>query len=686
MQKEGKDGKKEKGQRIIGAYLLGKTIGSGSTGKVKLAFHIETGERVAIKIIDKAPLNGKVALKKKLEREIAIMKLINHPHVLRLYDVYDTEEHLYLILEHAEKGELFEYLLQKGSLDPSDTLRVFQQLIEGLDYCHSLGICHRDLKPENLLLMKKNVVKIADFGMATLIKGNKHLETSCGSPHYASPEVILGHQYDGRAADVWSCGVILFALLTGNLPFDDEDVRKLLAKVKAGHFVIPPFLHHEIRDLITRMLTTDPEQRITVKNIKLHPWYCSKKYVKPSNYPTLELKQLLWKGDRDLDDNIIKELVALWNGDQDQIVVGLMTSEPTLEKTVYLLLEERNNNKILQAAAASKKRSKRQLIATTSSTQLNTKTRSGTLEDFLKFSKTRTPSRTLSFLGKEQTNNNNNNANNSSNINSSTTPTTSPLSTSSASSSPAPVSPSTRKQRILLRKQRGKSLGTTAENDCWADESMFSPAHSHIITHVDALVPNPLPTPKIIRQNRMKLPQISKEGVIGSEKSESRWRWSLFKKKDTSSTKSTLEGQHTNSLYTAADLPELLLQLITSLQINSTTYHISIERRSLLCRHHCPNGDLTFDIEILSVELQTGEKARAVHVLLKSGDWNLFNDLCQKIFSTLTSILPGPPASFVNLNISPTKIHSNSTTTTTTTTSSGPPLYTSLSPLVEETS
>jgi serine/threonine protein kinase len=188
---------------------------------------------VAIKIINKPGVNEEKAqiTQLKLEREVTIMKLISHPNVLQLYDVYDSPKNLFLVMEHVEGGELFDYLVKKGRLTESEAVGFFQQIIMGVDYCHHHLICHRDLKPENLLLDKHRNVKIADFGMASLQVPATMLETSCGSPHYASPEIIKGIKYDGPSADVWSCGVILFALVTGNLPFDDENIRRLLNKV-----------------------------------------------------------------------------------------------------------------------------------------------------------------------------------------------------------------------------------------------------------------------------------------------------------------------------------------------------------------------------------------------------------------------------------------------------------------------
>uniref|UniRef100_A0A8C4GT03 Protein kinase domain-containing protein n=1 Tax=Dicentrarchus labrax TaxID=13489 RepID=A0A8C4GT03_DICLA len=234
--------------QYVGPYRLEKTLGKGQTGLVKLGVHCITGQKVAIKIVNREKLSESVLMK--VEREIAILKLIEHPHVLKLHDVYENNKYLYLVLEHVSGGELFDYLVKKGRLTPKEARKFFRQIISALDFCHSHSICHRDLKPENLLLDEKNNIRIADFGMASLQVGDSLLETSCGSPHYACPEVIRGEKYDGRRADVWSCGVILFALLVGALPFDHDNLRQLLEKVKSGVFHMPHFIPPDCQSLL----------------------------------------------------------------------------------------------------------------------------------------------------------------------------------------------------------------------------------------------------------------------------------------------------------------------------------------------------------------------------------------------------------------------------------------------------
>eukprot|EP01104_Vermistella_antarctica_P017388 TRINITY_DN615_c0_g1_i3.p1 TRINITY_DN615_c0_g1~~TRINITY_DN615_c0_g1_i3.p1 ORF type:complete len:746 (+),score=197.02 TRINITY_DN615_c0_g1_i3:596-2833(+) len=333
----------------VGPYILGKALGAGSTGRVKLGFHKDTGEKVAVKIVDKEYLTQRPNMRKKLEREIAVMKLLDHPHVLKMYDVYETDHYLFLILDYVEGGELFDYLVHKGSLDSSEALKFFQQIVEGIDYCHSHLVCHRDLKPENLLIDHNRNIKIADFGMAALMRDGTQLETSCGSPHYASPEVVLGTRYDGRAADVWSCGVILYALLTGKLPFDDDNIRKLLAKVKTGVYSMPQYLHKDIRDIISRMLTVDPKERISLPNVKSHQWFSSK-VLGGVHAPITPVNALLnecesdpasAEGLVDLDEELVRTLICMGWGTHLEVGDALQSDESNLEKVYYRLLEKR---------------------------------------------------------------------------------------------------------------------------------------------------------------------------------------------------------------------------------------------------------------------------------------------------------------------------------------------------------
>lgn len=260
------------------AYVLRETIGVGATGKVKLGVHKLSGEKVAVKMVSAKLFQEKPDLLKKVLRECEIMTSVAHPHVVNFLGQYQAEDCLYLVLELVTGGELFDYLLKTGRQTEEQARKLFRQLIDAVYYCHKMNVCHRDIKPENLLLDQGGNIKVADFGYAQYMRNASDgssgwVETSCGSPHYASPEVIIGDRYVGFQADIWSCGVVLFALLTGGLPFDDENLQKLLHKVKRGAFQIPSWVPEDAADLVRRMLTVDPAGRITSSKIQEHSWF-----------------------------------------------------------------------------------------------------------------------------------------------------------------------------------------------------------------------------------------------------------------------------------------------------------------------------------------------------------------------------------------------------------------------------
>ncbi|XP_067135494.1 serine/threonine-protein kinase BRSK2-like isoform X1 [Centruroides vittatus] len=332
--------------QYVGSYRLEKTLGKGQTGLVKLGIHCVTGNKVAIKIINREKLSDSVL--QKVEREIAIMKLIEHPHVLGLYDVYENKKYLYLILEHVSGGELFDYLVKKGRLTPKEARRFFRQIISALDFCHSHMICHRDLKPENLLLDEKNNIRIADFGMASLQMEGSMLETSCGSPHYACPEVIRGEKYDGRRADVWSCGVILYALLVGALPFDDDNLRQLLEKVKRGVFHIPHFVPPECQELLRGMIEVNTEKRLTLAEVTRHPWVTAgSKTELELELPMKEAVQThIIPSVDDLDPDVLSSMTSLGCfKEKDKLIQELLSTCHNTEKVIYFLLLDRKRRR-----------------------------------------------------------------------------------------------------------------------------------------------------------------------------------------------------------------------------------------------------------------------------------------------------------------------------------------------------
>lgn len=319
-------------------------------GRVRIARHSKTGQYAAVKIVSKHPiLNSRLSMRnlgdeaerilRSIEREIVIMKLIEHPNIMKLYDVWETSTELFLILEYVEGGELFEYLCNKGRLPTSEALGYFQQIINAVHYCHSFNIAHRDLKPENLLLDRDKNIKVADFGMAIWQGKSDFLSTSCGSPHYAAPEVISGHAYQGTSADVWSCGIVLFALLAGRLPFDDEDLATLLEKVKIGRYEMPRDIDPRAQDLINKMLQKEVARRITLPEILKHPFFTSQAPKAAHQIPTLETIARPLKNRSDVDPDIFNNLKTLWPGIPDGVLTANLTNKkPTWEKGVYHLL------------------------------------------------------------------------------------------------------------------------------------------------------------------------------------------------------------------------------------------------------------------------------------------------------------------------------------------------------------
>ncbi|KAL6451729.1 HSL1 Serine/threonine-protein kinase HSL1 [Candida maltosa Xu316] len=285
------------------------------------------------------------------------MKLISHPNIMGLYDVWENKNDLYLILEYIEGGELFDYLIKRGKLQEFEAINYFKQIINGINYLHQFNICHRDLKPENLLLDFSKNIKIADFGMAALEVKEKLLETSCGSPHYASPEIVAGKNYHGAPSDIWSCGIILFALLTGHLPFDDENIRKLLLKVQSGKFNMPHELSWEARDLISQMLKVNPDERIKIDAILNHPLL--KKYPNPSiSYTattTLDINNVNIKpieSINKIDKEILKNLSVLFhNCDENTIISRLLSPNRCPEKMFYYLLMKYRNEHVSNSSS-----------------------------------------------------------------------------------------------------------------------------------------------------------------------------------------------------------------------------------------------------------------------------------------------------------------------------------------------
>jgi len=260
----------------LGYYRIGRTLGGGTFGRVACTFHTVadhelTQQRVAIKILNRAQIHSG-RMTRKVKREINILKLFHHPHIIRLYEVIETPNNICLVMEYVPGGDLYSLIEQRGRLVEPEAQQLFQQTLSAVDYCHKNQVTHRDLKPENILLDEHGRVKLGDFGLANLMRDGEFFKTSCGSPNYAAPEVISGKAYSGAEVDVWSCGVVLYALLAGALPFDEARLPALYEKIKTGQYHMPYHFSDPVKDLISRMLTLDPIARITVSEVLKHPW------------------------------------------------------------------------------------------------------------------------------------------------------------------------------------------------------------------------------------------------------------------------------------------------------------------------------------------------------------------------------------------------------------------------------
>ncbi|URE36702.1 Cbl-interacting protein kinase [Musa troglodytarum] len=270
MVKEGREG----AARVLGKYELGRTLGEGNFGKVKHARHVETGEAFAVKILDRKRILS-LKVDDQIKREIATLKLLKHPNVVRLHEVSASKTKIYMVLEYVNGGELFDKIL-KGKLSEEEGRRLFQQLIDAVSYCHDKGVYHRDLKPENVLVDAKGDIKISDFGLSALPQhlGNDGLlHTTCGSPNYIAPEVLSNRGYDGSGSDIWSCGVILYDILTGLLPFDDRNLAVLYQKISKGETEIPKWLSPGAQNILKRILDPNPIMRINMAGIKADDWF-----------------------------------------------------------------------------------------------------------------------------------------------------------------------------------------------------------------------------------------------------------------------------------------------------------------------------------------------------------------------------------------------------------------------------
>ncbi|XP_049851707.1 serine/threonine-protein kinase MARK2-like [Schistocerca gregaria] len=321
-------------------YSIIKTLGKGQFGYVKLAVHLLTGIKVAIKFIVKRRLDDESLLK--VKREVEIMKLLNHPNVIRLYEVIETDTCFFLIMEYATGGEVMDFLVTHGRLKEKDARRLFRQVVSAVDYCHRLHVIHRDLKAENLLLDKDLRVKLIDFGLSNFFVPGELRNTFCGSLTYTAPELIKRQMYEGRKVDVWSLGILLYVLVCGALPFNGDNFRELLTKIVVGKYQVPSYVSAECRDLLGIMLVVDPEERATLDEVRVDPWLRSEEGRAVPKSVVVDNKAKLPK---QINKIVLQELVRM-QLDREQLVSAII-EDPygRLAASYYLLLDEYKSRK-----------------------------------------------------------------------------------------------------------------------------------------------------------------------------------------------------------------------------------------------------------------------------------------------------------------------------------------------------
>ncbi|ETV92363.1 CAMK/CAMKL/AMPK protein kinase [Aphanomyces invadans] len=323
--------------QVIGDYVLGKTIGRGTFGKVKIGMHLSTGEKVAVKILEKCRIL-EIADAERVAREIKILKRNFHTNVIQLYQVIDTSEAIYLVMEYIDGGEMFEYIVKHHRIREKEAVYMFLQIVEALDYLHRNDVTHRDLKPENLLLQGTTasglLVKVVDFGLSNTHDGGRLLQTACGSPCYAAPEMIEGKLYIGPKADIWSLGVILFAMVCGYLPFEDNNTSVLYKKILSGQYKPPNYISPSVQDLIRKILETNPDKRYTLDDIRNHPWCKTLDTPLPIN--------AFANGDKSLNDAALAKLEDM--GLKRELVVDAIQKgvHTAFSAAYYLMLNKVN--------------------------------------------------------------------------------------------------------------------------------------------------------------------------------------------------------------------------------------------------------------------------------------------------------------------------------------------------------
>ena len=333
----------------IDNFKIEKTIGEGTFGKVKIGIHIPTGEKVAIKILEQDKIQDNEDLER-ITREIKYLKILKHPNIIQIFQIIEDKKNYYLIMEFAKCGELFTHIVNNKRLSETEAAIFYTQLIKGLSFIHKHNIVHRDIKPENLLLKENNILTIIDFGLSNQYQPGGLLLTPCGSPCYAAPEMILGRYYSGLMVDIWSSGIVLYAMVCGYLPFEDKNNDKLYKKILSGHFEIPDRLSPNCKDLITKILKVNPKKRIKLEEIMKHPflkngmeWY--------NNIFSEYFSKTVGVDEREIEINneIVEKMVNEmgYSNANNNIVNNILNNKHNnITTTYYLLLNKLNQTRI----------------------------------------------------------------------------------------------------------------------------------------------------------------------------------------------------------------------------------------------------------------------------------------------------------------------------------------------------
>ena len=315
----------------IGDYILGEEIGSGAFGKVLLGKHILTEEKVAIKILDKMILNETPEDYELVKKEISILKIVKHKYIVQLYEIMQTAQHIFIIMEYCEGKEILDYILHKNKLSELESLKYFQQLINCLFYLHSQNITHRDIKIDNMLLDGNKDLKLIDFGLSTKYTDDDLLDQPCGTVVYAAPEVLEGKEYHGMLADVWSSGIVLYGMLSGYLPFSEKDDEKNKQLVIKGKITMPDFFSDQVKDLLKHMLDVNPMTRYTLQEIKAHPWF---NLVESLLIPGIIINYNIIP----IDEKVIDICTATYNKDRNDVINSIRNNKHDSNYALYYLL------------------------------------------------------------------------------------------------------------------------------------------------------------------------------------------------------------------------------------------------------------------------------------------------------------------------------------------------------------